>query len=336
MLSSATITLLGVSALAAWLHIRGLALHSPIPVERAVGEGFALPLRVRNNGRLFAACAVTLRINRRTGRAGILPYLRALDLAVVEVPHRFSRRGFRSNITVQVASAFPFGLVRCEREFDLEGNFLALPRPAAIEDLRRIAAVTQSSARAVASRLQGEDELYGAREWRDGESLRRAHWGLTAKRRRLIVSEYRRETEGPLEVVLATRVAEMRAVPRNRSFDRAVSVAAAVCERATLAGREVTLRTIDSQQELGLPDTPVRGRSGQAQILRALAYVVCHHGDPLQTASKEARLAIANNNALACVLAGGRAKRPAEFHPRNGVYWIDVDEPRASRVEELA
>ena len=329
LLAAAAISLLGVAMFTSWLHMRGLELEALDPVERLVSEGFALRVRAQSSARWLPACAVTLRAETGAGKFGVLPFLAPGERATVQVPHRFKTRGLLATIEVRAGSSFPSGLIRCERRFELPAHCLALPRPLAREEMPRLPAFQLHGSTEFATRLAGDDELWAPREWREGESLRRVHWKLSAKRARLIVSEFRSHEDGPLEVILVTHVARLRAGQRHSSFERAVSVATAVCEQALRDRREVNLRLLDSPHT---PETLLRGRHGRRAALRALALVKPATGDPIASASKEARLAIANGRPMVCVVAGAQATGSVEIPRHAAVHWIDVDAKAPDRT----
>ncbi len=333
LLAAAAISLLGVSLLTSWLHLRGLVLEPINPLEQTVGVGFALRVRARSSARILPACAVTMRATTGAGKYGILPFLAPGDHTEVELPHRLQKRGLTESISIRAASAFPFGLVRCERNFEVPTYALGLPKPIAPEDVCRLPSFALDGTQQLVARASGDDELWAPRDWREGESLRRVHWKLSARRDRLVVSEFRSHEDGPLEVVLATRVPTLTTGGRHHSFERAVSITAAICERALRDRRAVNLRLLDSPHS---PTELLRGRVGRAAALRALALVDPTHGDPVESASKEAKLAVANGLALACVLATGHGKKDAEPALRSSIYWIDVDAPVATRRARAA
>lgn len=329
LLAAAALSLLFVGVLTSWLHVRGLRLKPLAPIERSVAEGFPLRVGTHNTARMLPACAVTLRAETGAGKYGVLPFLAPGESATVEVPHRFQVRGSLKSIEVRVGSSFPFGLIRCERRFTVPADCLALPRPLAREDMRLMPSIKHDGPHRIPTRQDGDDELWAPREWREGESLRRVHWKLSARRDRLIVSDFRSHEDGPLEVVLVTQVASLGRTLRHSAFERAVSVTAALCERALREKREVNLHILDSPHT---PSATLRGRAGRMTALRSLALAKPKQGDPTASGSKEVRLAIANGLPLVCILASGQSKPHTELQRNSSVHWVDVESQKFQHV----
>jgi len=119
--------------------------------------------------------------------------------------------------------------------------------------------------------VAGEEEFYAVRDWREGESLRRVHWRLSARRGRRILRDYQIPVEAPVHVVLLTgRGGDDLTGERHRRFEMAVSLSATLAEHFLRRGRRVRLTTAGAHP-VHLPS--LRGRGGLARILTVLAEV---------------------------------------------------------------
>lgn len=330
LLTSAAVTLLGLATVASWLHVRSLRLRGPRPRQHFVGEAFALEIALRNDSRWLASCGLVACVGEgRTGVrwAGHAPYLPAGATERVSTPHRLRERGPIDELEFSLSSSFPFGLVRCTATFEVCVDFLALPRIGTLEELGRLPSLDTHRQTTDSLRIAGNDELWSVREWREGESLRRAHWKLSAKRSRTIVAQYRAEHEGPLHVVLATEVVDPRLRGRHRSFERAVSLVATAVDHALRERREVRLILLGSTLS---PPQVLRGRRGRTTALRALALVEARAGEPVGSLMAEVRAARRAGHAVLGVLASGRR----DWRPPAGraSVVLDVDALRVDGV----
>ena len=86
-----------------------------------------------------------------------------------------------------VESADPLGLFRTRRAKDGEGIAVALPLFTSLSDRLQVREI--ESQLTVVRAGHGTD-LYGVREYRSGDSLRRIHWKTSARRGELVVREF--------------------------------------------------------------------------------------------------------------------------------------------------
>jgi uncharacterized protein (DUF58 family) len=86
-----------------------------------------------------------------------------------------------------IESSDPLGIYRSQRPLPPEGIAVALPRFASLSDNRHVREV--ESQLTVVRAGHGTD-LYGVREYRSGDPLRRIHWRTSARRGELVVREF--------------------------------------------------------------------------------------------------------------------------------------------------
>jgi uncharacterized protein (DUF58 family) len=294
-----------------------------------VGEGFPVALEVENRSFVFAARHVFFwhgRGGRRRERmpSGRIDHLASRSRGRVTTLHRMLERGRHASLELVVASSYPFGLVECRREFELAVDFLALPCPGRLGDLRRLMPAQSGAAVDARRPLQGEEELYGVREWRPGESLRRAHWKLSARRGRTMLREFRGAGRPPVHLVLTCRV-QQRGAGRHASFERAVRLTATLAQHFLREGHRLRL-TLDGPEPTSLYSA--RGGRTLVLFLSVLAQVHPSEGEP-QPGADPAALST-HDDVVLHVLAGGgrRARRPAG----DARIVLDVDDPATERV----
>ena len=90
---------------------------------------------------------------------------------------RLKRRGRAALNAVEIATAFPFGIVRYVRRISVPQEMIVYPRVGVLN--RHLALEYRESVESCAmtsNRRGGSDEFYGVREYRAGDNLRAVHW----------------------------------------------------------------------------------------------------------------------------------------------------------------
>ena len=316
-----------LSALAcAWLfgraNLRGLEARVVRGERRTVGEEFLLEVELVR-ARPGAARDVLLSTStssdpRPGGHAVVVETGRPVR---VPVAHRITARGRARTLTLHALSSFPFGLVRRRLSFELPCDLLGLPRLGSLGDLGRLEARGGAQA-GRARRVREEEEFHALADWRAGMSLRRVHWRSSARRGRPLVREFEAPRSDALHVVLVTAEAREASEP-GRSFERAVSLAATLCEHHLRRGREVRLGFAGERHR---GTAPLRGLRGWQQALEALSEVRLEPTTDRVDLEPLARESEARGEALVAVFAGGL--RPAELLGcPSPALQIDVDDP---------
>jgi uncharacterized protein (DUF58 family) len=141
----------------------------------------------------------------------------------------FTLKGFR------VESGFPFGILRSWRTYPMQRKLLVYPKFVPLASLsiptgRRY----QPGGVALVSHLGESFEYLGNREYREGDNVRDIDWRATARSDKPIVREWVEEYMLRAAVILDTHIPKKlktRAMQQRRdSFERAVSVTAAVSD----------------------------------------------------------------------------------------------------------
>ena len=142
---------------------------------------------------------------------------------------RCSKRGAYRLQGFRVETDFPFGIFRTYQTFKDERKLLVYPK---FHPLRRLDIPTgrryQPGGVALVSILGDSMEDIGNRDYRDGDNLRDIDWRATARLNKMIVREYREEYMLRAAVILDTHVAPRSSSETSESFERAVSLCAAV------------------------------------------------------------------------------------------------------------
>jgi len=244
-----------------WLAVLLFAgAASTWPAARANVSRMRLARTLDRRARAGAPVSLEVRFQNPTSRAataiasqialGASAHPSSIEVAVDEVAAgsevvarttaTFERRGLRRLRPLRVASRFPLGLVQAA--FDTSAAAETLVRPCEGRATRRLVRrLTGDAAAATRSRrpTAGADEMFGLRDWRDGDDPRRIHWRTTARRGTRTFVERRDPTSR--RVVVALSRGNDRTPEGDRVFERAVSVAATVVRAALRTGASVHL-----------------------------------------------------------------------------------------------
>ena len=218
-------------------------------------------------------------------------------------------------------SGDPLGFFRTRRRRPPEGLALVLPRFRSLADNLRVREV--ESQLTVVRAGHGND-LYGVREYRSGDSLRRIHWRTSARRGELVVREF----EPPGQRVLALL---MDAGPASREVaDQLARLAASEAWDCLRAGGRV-VAWAPGLEGLGLdrsrsiwsvldwlahwPDLPAEEETEPPRVLDAIAFTD-QPGGPAASALRD--LQDHGASARAWLIGEGELELP---FARSGLEW---------------
>ena len=109
------------------------------------------------------------------------------DSVTVQLHMAVAGRGWFHPGRLLLESTYPLGLLRSWTWIDLDLLALVYPRPLASTDLPGLATDTPDGAAAM---VPGNDDFYGFRDYRRGDSLRQVHWKGLAKAQGLLTKQY--------------------------------------------------------------------------------------------------------------------------------------------------
>jgi uncharacterized protein (DUF58 family) len=109
------------------------------------------------------------------------------DSIKVQLHMAVDKRGWFRPGRLLLESTYPLGLLRCWTWIDLDLHALVYPRPLASADLPGMATDTPDGAAAM---VVGNDDFYGFRDYRRGDSPRQVHWKGLAKGQGLQTKQY--------------------------------------------------------------------------------------------------------------------------------------------------
>jgi uncharacterized protein (DUF58 family) len=109
------------------------------------------------------------------------------DSIAVQLHMAVQKRGWFYPGRLLLESTYPLGLLRCWTWIDLDLPALVYPRPLPSQDLPGLATTTPDGAAAL---VVGNDDFYGFRDYRRGDSLRQVHWKGLAKAQGVQTKQY--------------------------------------------------------------------------------------------------------------------------------------------------
>lgn len=252
-------SMLGVMAVSGWASeqaLRNLRVVRSVPSGVPVERDFRLRYQVANDKRRFPSFAVEFREPGLPG-AAFLSHVPAGEARGTHATQRFVRRGVYPLEVLTLATEFPFGLFRKERDVPLPGELVVWPRTDRPVPEGALGAGRDPSFHAVSPMAAAgpRGEFRSLREYRSGDDARDIHWRTSARLREPVVREYERDAGEAVWVVLDT------AHPPGDRAEAAVEVAASLCARAARAGRTFALAAGPHTVEPGM---------GEAHLERAL------------------------------------------------------------------
>ncbi len=249
---------LGVSAhvgffsaliLVAWVGGLGgrpqVRLRRRLPPPGSAGETWSYDVEVENLG---STCLEGYFVEERAlpselrpaGEAVALPSLDPGAVVVVRLRLQLRRRGAFRLTELQVASAFPSGLLKSGARVPVDDRVLVYPRFSPMEPFEVPVGRTHQPGGVPAAAKVGESsELLGLRAWREGDRVRDVHWPSFGRTGRLVVREFQEEYFARLALVidLSPAVAglsewrrALEATALEAKVEQALSVAAALTD----------------------------------------------------------------------------------------------------------
>jgi len=321
-----TVLAFGVIALAVpltWWPARGLRLALPGRHEVSVGELFRAQLHLENTSPwlgvrdLFVVTGDPRSEDPRP--AGGVSRLAAGQSLATPVELRVLERGRQRKLELMIVAEAPLYLIRVQLLFELPVDLWGLPRRGLWSggDPRHAGHLDRSWDEAL---RRAEEEFYGVREWRAGESTRRIHWKLSARRDDLVLREYRAPALPAIHLHLSLHVEDSGPwLERHPGFEKACSLVATLGEHFLRQGREVRFGVLRAGHERPLT---YRGRRSLRAFLLMLAEIRCRPGDPWADL-RHARNRKRSGWNIVC-LAGGGAGRKTDGRT---VWILDVEDP---------
>jgi uncharacterized protein (DUF58 family) len=219
--------------------MRGLSVRVRTPARVVAGARFRLGVDVRRGPGVLGSHIVRFMPGAVRGFPLVLVHLAAGQDTRVSARFQIGRRGVHQIEVLQVATMFPFGLVRRTAMVPVDRQIIVHPAPARLVGRLPLPGTQRVVGAAWETTRLGDDEFFGLREYRPGDRMRHIAWRASARLSQLVVKEMRAEADAETSIVL-------HAPSRmNRSsatlMERAVACAVAAIKAERRAGRVVRL-----------------------------------------------------------------------------------------------
>ncbi|MEE2641594.1 MAG: DUF58 domain-containing protein [Planctomycetota bacterium] len=167
-----------------------------------------------------------------------------------------------------IANGFPFGIIKCFRELEIEDKVTVWPASEKLEGKPKTFSSFLSAEETWEDRAGKDGETIGVREFRQGDSIRHVHWSKTAQRNRLIVRELQTCSREAVHIIVDLAVSSHSGNGGQSSFEWAIRTTASLCRQLHQHQFMIKLDCV------GLPVSVARGtsnREGLEEILDFLA-----------------------------------------------------------------
>lgn len=225
---------------------------------------------------------------------------------------------------IQLASAYPFGIVRFSKVIQTEpSEILVFPR---VFELSRIpmpmVADTSVWGDVPIPHKGGRDEYTAVREYSQGDELSRIHWRVSARHQKLVVREYEKTDRPALLVVLDCRKRFNLGEGSRSTFEFAVSIAASMIRFASREGMQCFLAArSDRWHEL----TIQAHRTDLYPLYELLARITSHGDHPYPADVEQAHRRFPQANLITTFRLNSDAIRP-ELSPHITQIDLEMDE----------
>jgi len=250
--------MLGFITLSGWLSeqmIRRLEVRRRPVRGLTAGQPGRITYDLKNGKRRLPSLAVEIGEAGREGRAWVAA-LEPGEGATARADAVFPARGVVPLEIVTLATSFPFGLFRKERDLEIAGEAIVWPRhDRPLREPRLAGERIRRAGESFAGAAGARGEYRGLRPFRPGDDPRDVHWRTTARAGQPVIREYERDRSNALWICL-----ELRAEPGDDA-ETAVELAASLAWAASRRGDPFALATGDARVAPG---------TGAAQLERVL------------------------------------------------------------------
>jgi uncharacterized protein (DUF58 family) len=129
-----------------------------------------------------------------------------------------------------VETGFPFGLSRGARPVEVRGELLVWPQSVRLPSMPDAVELQPREERLADRRVGDFGDVLGTRPFREGDSLRRVHWGQTARFGRLIVTERQAPASCAVQVFVDVDAQSHIGNGGPGTLEQTLRIAASICE----------------------------------------------------------------------------------------------------------
>jgi uncharacterized protein (DUF58 family) len=267
------IGILIVSYFISLIVLRRLSLKRVVPDHAVVGQPMPMSYEFHNNKRFWPSLSVCL--SELDGAEAFTKQpmcymLHAASGMTASVPAELvpKRRGLHEFDQFQLSTSFPFGFIKRALTVRHKDRLLVLPALADVD--RRLLSQCRSAEKTGAMmrpKPGGDDEFYGVKEFRNGESPRRIYWRRSARTGTLVTKQMT-QVAPPRIVLLVDTFLHDRSLAQHVLVEKTIAMAGSLASAALAEGLAVGLY-VWSGDWTGIH--PTRGKRQRDDLLSVLA-----------------------------------------------------------------
>jgi uncharacterized protein (DUF58 family) len=246
-----------------------------LPEYCFVGQPTTVSYEFHNRKRFWPSLSITLSEVEGSEAFTQQPHAYMLHAAagmtaVVPIELIPKRRGLHMLGLFQLSTSFPFGFIK--RALDRRHDDTLLVYPALGIVSKRLLAMCRSAEKtgaAMKPRRGGQDEFFGVKEYRAGESPRWIYWRRSARTPGQLVSKEMTQVAPPRILILVDTYLTDRTLESHATVEQTIAMAASLVSTALEAGMAVGLCAWNGQEwaSYGIQ----RGKRHRLDLLAALA-----------------------------------------------------------------
>ncbi len=190
--------------------------------------------------------------SQRLQRAGV-EYLGGRQEARLAIRCRCPQRGYYRFEEVRVLFCDPFGFFQLQKRIELFSELYVYPRLFSVRSFPELKKGALPWFGIDTTHVSGDDdEFFGIREYQDGEFVQKIHWFSTARKSRLIVKQFQRNSFVKATILFALEPEKNYGEGKEAVAEYMVKIAASVADY--LLKRNVSVEVISfSGQALRIP-----------------------------------------------------------------------------------
>ena len=315
--------------------LRKLTVHRALPDHAVIGRPAPVVYQFRNQKRFWPSLSVT--VSELDGADGFTKQpqsylLHAAAGMTASVPTEVipRRRGIHQLDRFQISTSFPFGFLKravTDRQAD---RLLVYPAIGQVDRaVLELCRAAEHSGASMRPRPHGQDEFYGVKEHRPGDSPRNIYWKRSARTAAtgVLVAKEMTQVSPPRVLLLVDTWQTDKSPAEVGRVERAIAMAASLADRAIEEDLSVGLLAWDGGWKRLEPS---RGKRHRADLLSALARL------PLNVSADTSQLLDQGlrhtRNGTTAVLFTPRAVAAgADARTRGAVVTIPADDEQANR-----
>lgn len=267
--------------------LRRLRVDRVLPEHAIVGQKTTLTYRFRNAKRFWPSFSVSLGELDGCDAFAKQPYTYMMHAAagttaIVPTEVQPQRRGVYTLDRHQLSTSFPFGFIKRALIRTQKDTLVVYPAIGQVDGrLLTLCRSAENTGAMMRPRRGGLDEIYGLKEYRQGDNPRWIYWKRSA-RTGTLVSKEMTQVAPPRLVLLVDSFCAGPSLAAHAAVERAIAMAASLAHYALEQNMSVGLYAWSGKEWSLL--APSRGKRHRRDILTGLARLPLNTDQPLEQA----------------------------------------------------